>query len=372
MNIACDARSLVGPHTGVATWLTQVMGGLARDFQQSITLTASRTITLPDALQVDGVRSLPPTRPTLPGTLWMHTVLPGWLAATRPDVFVGSLAVLPRRCPVPAVVMVHDLTPRTHPEHHTLANRFCFNAYIEESLEKADAIVVGSEATEQVVLDHFPFTRSNLVRIGYGVDESFSPPAPDDDGHHIRRKLAGGRPYVLHLGTIEPRKGVADLVAAWEALHSLHSEPPDLVIAGGLGWDTAPIVARIQASRYRDRIHLPGYVDPDSARDLLRHAEVFVIASEVEGFGFPLAEAISCGTPCVASDIPSLRENGDDAALYAPPGHHDALAHTLHRALQPDVAAELRRRSVLRAPQLRWEPVVAAWNDLLEGLEARG
>ncbi len=368
MNIACDARSLVGHHTGVATWVTQIMGGLVRDHGHVVTLAASKPVVLPNELRLEGVTALPTTRPRLPGTLWLHTQLPRWLTATRPDVFVGSLAVIPRRCPVPSVAVVHDLTPRTHPEHHTLANRFCFNAYVEESLEKADAIVVGSAATEQVVLDHFPFTRSNLVRIGYGVDESFSPPAPDDDGHRVRQKLAGGRPYVLHLGTIEPRKGVADLVAAWEALHSLHPGPPDLVIAGGLGWDTAPIVARIQASQYRDRIHLPGYVDPDSARDLLRHAEVFVIASEVEGFGLPLAEAISCGTPCIASDIPSLRENGGDAALYAPPGNQDALAHTLHRALQPEVAADLRRRSVLRAPQLRWEPAVESWHTLLEGL----
>ena len=370
MNIACDARSLVGRHTGVATWVTQIMGGLARDYGHSITLNASKPLALPDELRLEGVTTPRPTTPWLPGTIWLHTRLPSWLAARRPDVFVGSLGVVPRRCPVPAVAVVHDLTPRTHPHHHTLTNRFCFNAYLEESLETAGAVVAVSKATERVLLRLFPIVASKLVAIDNGVSDFFSPPHPEDDGRNIRQRFSAGRPYVLHLGTIEPRKGVADLVEAWERLHSLRSAPPDLVVAGGLGWDTAPIIARIQRSPYRERIHLPGYVDREAARDLLRHAEVFALASEAEGFGLPLAEAISCEAPSVASDIPSLRETGGDAALFTPPQDPAALAQTLHLALQPDTADDLRRRAALRVPGLRWGPAITAWNTLLEEVVA--
>lgn len=368
MNIACDARSLVGRHTGVATWVIQIMGGLVRDHGHSVILAASKPVALPDELRLEGVTNLRPTTPWLPGTIWLHTRLPGWLTEHRPDVFVGSLGVLPRRCPVPTVAVVHDLTPRTHPHHHTLTNRFCFNAYLEESLEMANAVVAVSTATERVLLDHFPIIASKLVTIRNGVGDFFSPPDPDDDGRTIRQRFSAGRPYVLHLGTIEPRKGVADLVDAWERLHSLRSAPPDLVVAGGLGWDTAPIIARIQESPYRDRIHIPGYVDREAARDLLRHAEVFIIASEAEGFGLPLAEAISCHAPSVASDIPSLRETGGEAALFAPPQDPSALARTLDLALQPATADDLRKRAVLRVPELRWGPAITAWNALLEGV----
>ena len=364
MNIACDARSLVGRRTGVATWLTEVAAGLARH-GRNISLAASKPFELPEPLRSAGVRQLPPPRPPIPGTLWLHTLLPHELARCGADVFIASLAVVPRRCPVPAVAMVHDITPRTHPHHHTLANRFCFNAYLEESLERAAVVVAGSAATEAALLEQLPFVRTKLVRISYGVDGFFSPPAAADDGSATRDRFASGRRYLLHLGTLEPRKGIGDLVRAFETLRSRLADPPELVIAGATGWGTAPIMAAIEASPVRRHIHLPGYVTREQARELLRSTEVFVLASEAEGFGLPLAEAISCGAPAVASDIPALREAGGDAALFTPPGNPAALATAIGRALEPEVAGELRGRAAARAPGLRWEPVVDAWDALL-------
>jgi glycosyltransferase involved in cell wall biosynthesis len=370
MNIACDARSLVGRRTGVATWLTEVAAGLARRPGRTVTLAASRPFELPESLRSAGVRQLPPPRLPIPGTLWLHTLLPYELARCGADVLIASLAVVPRRCPVPAVAMVHDITPRTHPHRHTLANRFCFNAYLEESLERAAVVVAGSAATETELLAHLPFVRSKLERISYGVDGFFSPPPAGDDGSAIREAFAGGRRYLLHLGTLEPRKGLGDLVRAYERLRGELAEPPELVIAGAPGWGTGPIMAAINASPARPHVHLPGYVDREQALGLLRHAEVFVLASEAEGFGFPLAEAISCGTPSVASDIPALREAGGQAALFAPPGDPAALAAAIGCALDPVVAGELRRRAAAHAASLRWEPVVDAWDELLERVVA--
>lgn len=365
MNIACDARSLVGPHTGVATWLTEVVAGLSTRHGCGITLAASKPIVLPDRLQESCVRTLVARRPAIPGTLWLHTVLPHQLARTGADVFVASLAVVPRRCPIPAVTMVHDITPRTHPHRHTLANRFCFNAYLEESLDRAAAVVVGSSATEDELLAHFPMVRSKMSRIPYGIDSFFSPAPTGDDGTSTRERFSAGRRYLLHLGTLEPRKGVRDLVLAYEVLRRTLPDPPDLVLAGSLGWGTGPILAAVESSPSTEHIHVAGYVDRDQARALLRHAEVFVLASEAEGFGLPLGEAISCTTPSVASDIPPLREAAGDAALFTPPGDPMRLAATIERALDPDTAQELRRSSAERAPTLRWGPSVDAWHELL-------
>lgn len=365
MSIACDARALVGPSTGVGTWTTNVAGGLAERGHR-VMLASPSPVDLPPRLRRDGVEVLPESPVPLPGTLWLHTVLRRQLVRASARVFIGSLAVIPRRCPVPSVAVVHDLTPRTHPTRHTLANRFCFNAYLEESLDRADAVVAGSLATERELLDHFPFVRRKLSRIGYGVDSFFAPADPGDDGARTRSLHAGGSSYLLHLGTLEPRKGIRDLVEAYRMLRLKLPAAPDLVVAGGAGWGVAPIVAAIEASPVRDHIHLTGYLRRDEVRDLLRHAEVFVLASEAEGFGLPLAEAISCGTPSVASDIPPLREAGGNAALFTPPGDPEALAATIEQALQPQTALELRRRAAEHAPGLRWGPVVDGWHELLE------
>lgn len=366
MNIGCDARALVGPRTGVGTWTERVMGGLARSGAATVYLAASKPLHLDDIEAHPRLNIVPaPRRPQL-GPVWLNTVVPKILRELAADVWIGSLAILPVRCPVPAVAMVHDLTPRTHPTRHTFANRIVFRLFLKRSLRSARTVVVGSAATEREVLAAFPWVEPKLERIGYGVDEWYSPAPADDDGKATRERFSDGRPYVLHLGTIEPRKGVADLVAAWELLRETMAIAPDLVLAGKQGWRTEPILRRIHSSPLADRIHLPGYVDREDARTLLRHAEVFALASEVEGFGLPLAEAVSCGTPAVATDIPALREAGGAAALYCPPNDPQALAAVLAEALDPETAARLRERARLRAPNLRWDPVVKAWAELLE------
>jgi glycosyltransferase involved in cell wall biosynthesis len=371
MEIACDGRALVGPHTGVGTWTAQVMGGLARSGAGTVHLAASRPVELSPELHHPAVRTIPPPDIPLPGTLWLHTVLPSVLANLPVDVFVASLAIVPRRCPVPAVAMVHDLTPRTHPGRHTLANRFCFNAYLEESLEQAAAVVVNSRATGDEVLATFPGVGHRLRHIALGVDPAFSPPTADDDGSTTRERFSCGRPYVLALGTIEPRKRIPILVSAWERLVDADPEAPDLVIAGRTGWGARAIMSHIAASAFSDRIHVPGYVPRSAAVDLLRHAEVFALVSEAEGFGLPLAEAICCGAPCVASDVPALREVGGEAALFVPSGDSTALADALRRALELAAATELRRLAAERAHAFAWQPIVAAWRELLEDVVGR-
>jgi glycosyltransferase involved in cell wall biosynthesis len=371
MNIGCDARALVGLRTGVGTWTERVMGGLVRAGAGTIHLAASKPFVLASDETHPGLKTIPPPRFPLLGPVWLNTFLPKQLQNRGLDVWIGSLAILPIRCPVPAVSMVHDLTPRTHPGRHTFANRLVFRWFLKSSLRSAHTVVVGSAATEDEVVGTFPWSQAKLERIGYGVDEWFSPAPSDDDGTAIRRRFSGGREFVLHLGTIEPRKGIADLVEAWERLQETVPDAPDLVIAGKMGWGTGSIVDRIHSSPLASRIHVPGYVSREDARELLRHAAVFSLASEVEGFGLPLAEAISCGTPSVATDIAALREAGGHAALFCPPNDPGALARAIAQALKPDEAARLRERARERAPELRWEPVVDAWAELLHRVVGR-
>ncbi len=368
MNIACDARALVGPHTGVGTWTTQVMAGLAADASTRIFLGASKPIDLPEALHLPNVSVLPRQRLPLPGSLWLHLALPAALHRAQADVFIGSLAMVPRRSAVPAIAMVHDLTPLTHPERHTLKTRWTFNPFIKASLEKAQAVVVGSEATHTEVLEHFPLMTPKIHRIGYGVDEFFSPSQDPTEGDRTRSLFSGGQPYFLHLGTLEPRKGLLTLVDAWDRLHKIVHDPPDLVLAGGEGWEIEPLVDRINRSPNAARIHRPGYVTRAQARALMRHTQSFVLASEVEGFGLPLAEAIACGAPCIASDIPALRESGADAAMFIPAGDSEALAHAMAKTIEEETAHAMREASAARRSSLSWEPIIEQWRELIQSV----
>ncbi len=368
MNIACDGRALLGSRTGVGTWTVNIMKGLAAHPGWRVELVAHRHMSLPLELEEVGVAAVPPRFEGLPGSLWLQWLLPAELRSRRPDVFVASLAVAPRRCPIPSVLMVHDLTPRSNPRHHTVANRFCFNAYIEDSLDRAAAVVTPSIGTRNDVLRLAPAVESKMHVIPEGAAERFTHEAPSGEGKATRARFANGHRYVLYLGTLEPRKGIQDLVAAWEQLVTEDPGAPDLVVAGGSGWGMGPILTAVAESTHGDRIHLPGYVPDEAVPALLRSAELFVLPSEAEGYGLPLAEALCCGTAAVATDLPALREVAGDAVLAVPVGDRRSLAGALRRALDPRERQRLREKALERAPLLRWGKAVSEWRRLLAGV----
>jgi len=364
MRIALDARPLIGRRTGVGVWLEGLMRELAATTDWRFLLCLPRRVA---DLGVTGLGervevAAPPV--AMPGTVWLQTVA-GPALTGRADVYVATLAVGPRRMTVPDVLVVHDLTPRTRSDAHTLANRFCFNAYVEESLARAHAIVCVSEATREAVARVQPQAGRRALVIGEGVDPFFAPAGPGDTGDDVRARFAGGRRFLLQLGTLEPRKGVATLLAAHASLLRSRPDPPDLVLAGGRGWGGRWLDAALSRHPDTARVHLPGYVRREDARDLMRHAEVVVMASEEEGFGLPLAEALACGGACVATDASALVEVSGGAARHAPRGDPAALATRIAEALDPGAQRSLRAAALERARALSWERPAAAWRDLL-------
>ncbi len=372
MRIAFDARPLLGQRTGVGVWLEGLLRGLAADPAVELVACLPRRAALGLGDLGARVAAVAPPLP-LPGTVWLHT-LAAPLAAGRADVYLATLGILPRRLPLPAVVVLHDLTPLTRPRHHTLANRFCFNAYVGESVCDAAAVVCVSEATRRRLAARFPRAGAGARVIGNGVDAFFAPADEAEEAGEaaaIRARLAGGRPFVVQLGTLEPRKGIATLLAAHARLLRARPDAPDLVLAGGRGWGRRGRERALAAHPDAGRVHLPGYVTRADARALLRHAEAVVLAAEEEGFGMPLAEALARGAACVASDEPALVELAAGAALHFGRGDAAALAGALERALAAPERRRLRAAALSRAAALRWERRLPAWRALLAEVAAR-
>jgi glycosyltransferase involved in cell wall biosynthesis len=304
----------------------------------------------------------------LPGTLWLATLAARQLASCQ--VFVGTLGILPRRLTVPSVLVLHDLTPRTRPHHHRLTNRFCFNAYLQESLASARVVVASSQATARRLHALYPGWAAQVQVIPLAVDAFFSP--GEENVQEVRQQFAQGRPFILQLGTLEPRKGVTTLLRAHQVLLEQDPEAPDLVLAGGRGWGGNFLERTLAQHPFPQRVHLPGYVTRAQARALLRCAEVVVLASEEEGFGLPLAEGMACGAACVASDEEALVEVAAGAALHAPRGDPQKLAKAIAQALSPKTNRELRKKALLRARELTWEGILPRWVRLLQEVAGQG
>ena len=353
MRIAVDARALLGQSTGIGTYTRGICRALSAREGLEVGLFSPRP--LPEPPPAGGSLTVHPDRHRF-GTVWLQTTLPGRAAAWEATVLLAALTIGPARGDVPFVSVVHDLTAVTHPEWHSARTLVGFLPLWQRTVERAAGFVCVSEATARELGAAYPEIRSRVSVAQNGVEDSFFPLADSTAAERTRRRFTSGRRFLLSLGTLEPRKNLETLVSACERLWSRRRARPDLVLAGGAGWKSSALHRRIARSPFRDKIHLPGYASRALAADLYRAAEAFVYPSLAEGFGLPVAEALACGTPVVASDIEALREVAGDAALYAPPRDVGALDRAIECALEDDTTRErLRAAGPPRAALFTWE-----------------
>ncbi len=280
------------------------------------------------------------------GVLWQQTVLPRINRLMGADVLWGPHGTLPIAGTTPAVVTIHDYTSITMPGRHRLKTILSYNVFIGRSLERARRVAAVSRAVAEETVRGFGVARSKIELVPNGVDEFFSPGGEERD-------------YVLFVGTLEPRKGLDDLLEVWSSL----SPRPRLVLCGGSGWKTSIV--------QRKGIELTGYVDRARLRALYRGAMAFVYPSHYEGFGIPPLEALACGAPVVATRTGAIPEFAGDAALLVNPGDRDALRTSLMRVLRDaPLRRELRARGPERASLYRWEASARTMRELLEDAAA--
>ena len=287
---------------------------------------------------------------------WEQLRLPALLGAGGADVHHGPHYTMPERARLPLVVTVHDMTFFDHPEWHERAKVPVFRRAIRRAAASADALVCVSGRTAELLRARVS-PRGRVFVVPHGVDHArFGPdePRPGADGE-VLDGLAMRRPYVLFLGTLEPRKAVPVLVDAFSRLAAGRPEL-QLVLAGRPGWGEEEVELAIRASAAATQVLRPGYVPDEAVPALLRNAAVVAYPAWEEGFGLPALEALACGAPLVTSAGTAMAEVAGDAALLVPPGDADALAGALGAALEggPDVAAR-RRRGLEVAAGYSWE-----------------
>jgi glycosyltransferase involved in cell wall biosynthesis len=297
-----------------------------------------------------------------------------WLLGPRirqmrqPDIRVhhGPHYTLPRRLgEVASVVTIHDMTFFDHPEWHERTKVAFFKRSIRRAAAEADVLVCVSRTTAERCKALLK-PKGEVVTAPHGVDHRRFKPRPGgdeaaaEDRELVRRAGCEPAPYVLHLGTIEPRKGVVDLIEAFDLLAGERPEL-NLVLAGIEGWDAGRVAGAIADSPYADRIVRLGYVDDAFVPALIRQAEVVAYPSYDEGFGLPALEALACGAPLVTSLGTPMADLAGAAAWTPPAGDPAALAAAVSSALAASPEERGRRREVglERAARHTWEAAAA-------------
>ena len=365
LSVALDVTSLLDPPTGVGVVVRELLEGLAARPDVAVTAFAVSWRGRARLAEVVGAGVAVSTRPfpaRLARLAWSRVDHPSARLLAGPSQVVhGPNHVVPPGGGAAEVVTVHDLTATRYPELCT-ADVLQWPPLLHRALARGAWVHTVSETVADEVRHEFPEAADRVVAAPNGIRRP-PPPTPASDaavGHH----LAGGDRYVLALGTVEPRKELPTLVAAFDALAA---DDPDLrlVLAGPDGWGVDALTAARDRCRHARRIVRLGWLGGPQRLGLLRGASVLAYPSRYEGFGLVPLEALSVGTPVVASDIDVHRETVADGALLVAPGDADALAGALRRLLDDDaLAADLVARGQARVDAYSWERTVAQVVDL--------
>jgi glycosyltransferase involved in cell wall biosynthesis len=237
------------------------------------------------------------------------------------------------------VLTVHDLAFAENPAFHGPQSDWLLSR-CKVAATQASHIVCPTQATADDVATHLDFDPARTTVIPFGSDHVPSQPGP----------VPITEPYVLAVGTIEPRKNHRRLLAAWR---SLPAPRPKLVVLGRRGWECDDIVADLERGVRDDGVIWHEGVDDATVYAYMAHARALVYPSQLEGFGFPPLEAMALGTPVLAGDTPALREVLGDAARFCDPMDEEDLATALGEMLADD-ASERRTRGRDHAAGYTW------------------
>jgi len=273
--------------------------------------------------------------------LFEQLILPRILVKARVDLLHSLAFVAPLHLPTKSVVTVHDLTFALFPETITGLRRAYLSKATKQSVRLADRVIAVSEAVREDLVKHLSLEPNSVVAVPEGGLES--------------PLLGWSERYVLFIGTMEPRKNLRRLLAAFSLLRTRLNSRSKLVIVGRKGWLTSDMQRGLGGSGIEEDVVFTGFLPDVVVMSLMQDASLFIMPSLYEGFGLPLVTAMACQTPIAASRAGSIPEVVGDAAVLFDPLNVEEMAEAMHRILaSPALVKTLVEAGRKRCERFSW------------------
>ncbi len=290
--------------------------------------------------------------------LWHRLQVP-WpveAAAGRLDLFHSPDFTLPPVWHAKTILTVHDLSFLRVPQYAEPSLRAYLEQAVSRSVRRADLVLADSQNTKEDVVELLRVPAERVWVVPAGVEPRFRRVTDDAELARVRQAYGLTRPFILSVGTLQPRKNFTGLIESYHLLRAQHHVLHQLVIVGGKGWLYEPILRRAAELGLQTEVRFLGFAADADLPALYSLADAFAWPSFYEGFGIPVLEAMACGTPVVASNVSSLPEVMGDAGLMVSPGDQEALADALWRLLtDAELRADLIARGHAQAARFTWE-----------------
>ncbi len=272
---------------------------------------------------------LPPYRHPLLYVYYMETVVKKFLDKQKPDVFMGIEGFLSLGAKTRQVPVIHDLNFEHYPQDLPFRNRFYYRRYMPRFARKADRIATVSNYTKNDIVDKYRVAESKIDVVYCGIKEKFH--ALDCEKiDAVRQKYTDGKPYFFFVGSMHPRKNLIRLIVAYDIFRKNNpAHQHKLVLSGNILWDDKMFDKVIKAISFKDDIIFTGRVNDEDLKNLLGSATALAFVPTFEGFGLPVVEAFQAEVPVMCSNVTSMPEVADGAALLVNPFDENDIAQGL-------------------------------------------
>ena len=299
--------------------------------------------------------------------IWFFELsIPRMLRKIKADLFYSPDGYLSLRSKVPQVVEFHDLNFEHCPGDMPKIHLWHYKKYFPKFAQKAKRIVTVSDFSKQDIVDCYGVDPQKIDVAYNGVNEIFKPLSAAEQSI-VRAHYSFGHPYFMFVGSLHPRKNLARLFTAFDRFKQRTKNDVKLVIVGEKRWWTEPIQKAYDDMSHKEDVMFAGRLSADDLHRVTAAALASVYVSYFEGFGIPILEAFRCDTPVITSNVTSMPEVAQDAALLVDPFNEDSIAEAMVKVLNPEVRKELIEKGRRRVQDFSWDQAASViWNSLMK------
>ena len=312
----------------------------------------------------------PPSRHPFLWVWWFEWSIPRLLREVGADIFISTDGYLSLRTDVPQLLVMHDINFVHRPKDLPWLTSKYYNHYFPAFAKKATKLVTVSGFSADDISRSFGLDRESISVVFNGVNSDFAPIAPEQ-AEQVRIQYTDGKPFFLFVGALHPRKNVDGLLRAFDRFRLENGPEVKMVIAGGQMFKTGPIHEVYNHMQFREEVIFTGRVPSAELKKLMASAMALTFVPHFEGFGIPVIEAMSAGTPVICSNTTSLPEVGGEAVMYVNPGDVDDIVAAMNRiSSDAGLRNQLRESGFRQKEKFNWETSAVQLWEAVQGVLA--
>ena len=287
--------------------------------------------------------------------LWFEIKLKTFINKNKFDLFLSPEGWVPPKLNCPSLAVIHDLNFIHQPENIIKSHRNFLIKYFPKYIKRANRIATVSEFSKNDIIKHFKVEAKDIDVVYNGVSDVFKP-LEKTKQNHIKDQYSSGSDYFVFVGTLHPRKNLYNLFKAFNHFKKLHKSEIKLVVVGNRKWWPKNLEKLFNFLEFKEDIIFLGRLNDEKLSNVISSSIALTYVPFFEGFGIPILEAFNCHTPVITSNVSSMPEVSQDAALVCDPNNYEEIASCMIEIVEnPLLAEELTTKGIERCKNFSWD-----------------